>query len=206
MSPPAYDLRSNQGTWSVPSCRLPAVAALMIQTLPPEKFDSDFRGQDLETTYFDTRNFALRRARRRKDKYLTLRVRCYDLAGAYALSAKTEGQKFRRILPREQAEVLLADGISSALWADLLPADLVARLLDLAGGEPLVPVVTVLARRYAVEDPVDRLTLDVDVGTDTGKVYSSHVLEYKSTRSGPKPLLSIPLRPIKLSKFLWSLS
>jgi hypothetical protein len=176
----------------------------MLQTLPPEKFDPDFLGQDLETTYFDTRDFTLRKTRAARDRYLTLRIRCYDPAGVYALSAKTESQKFRQVIESAQAEMLLAGGMPPALWPDLLPADLVARLYEIAGAELLAPVVTLCCRRFAVENPQDRLTLDVDVRTDTGRVYPSHVLEYKSTHNNPNLLLSLPLRPIKLSKFLWS--
>jgi hypothetical protein len=65
----------------------------------------------------------------------------------------------------------------------------------------------VCCRRYAVEDKQDRLTLDVDVATDTGKALPTGVLEFKSTvaAAGPPPALSsLGLRPIKLSKFLWA--
>jgi hypothetical protein len=203
---PALDLRSNQGTWAVAAGQMPAVAAQMIQTLPAEKFDPDFLGQDLTTTYFDTRTFALIKARRQGDRYLTLRLRCYDPAQVYALSVKTEGQKFRQIIAGDLAEMLLADGIAATLWPSLLPADLVARLMELAGDDALVPVVAVGCRRYAVENAQDRLTLDVGIATDTGKRYPAQVLEYKSTLANPNPLLSIRLRPLKLSKFLWSVS
>ncbi len=43
------------------------------------------------------------------------------------------------------------------------------------------------------------------VATDTGKTYPCGVLEYKSTRAGGRPPLTVGgLRPIKLSKFLWA--
>jgi hypothetical protein len=206
MPRPAHDLRSNQGTWAVAAGQLPAVAAQMIQTLPAEKFDPDFLGQELKTTYFDTRAFALVKARRQGDKYLTLRLRCYEPAHVYALSVKTESHKFRQVIAGDLAAMLLADGIAATLWASLLPADLVARLMELADADLLVPVVALCCRRYAVENAQDRLTLDVDIASDTGKRYPSGVLEYKSTQANPNFLLSMPLRPLKLSKFLWSVS
>ncbi len=210
MALPAQDLRSNLGTWAVTSGLLPAVAHQMTRALPTESFDPDFRGQDLETTYFDTRGFTLRRARRDGGKYLTLRVRCYRSSegrragGAYALSAKTEHEKFRQVIAADLAEGLLQSGIAPAVWSSLLPAHLVARLLDLAGQMPLLPVVTLGFRRYAVEDRIHRLTLDLDVRTNTGKRMPCHVLEYKSTRTEADFPLDVSLPPIKLSKFLWA--
>ncbi len=216
MALPAQDLRSNLGTWAVTSGLLPTVTYQMTQALPAETFDPDFQGQTLETTYFDTRGFALRKARRGKDKYLTLRIRCYRFplipggrgAGgegeAYALSAKTEQEKFRQVIAGDLAEALLQDGIAPTAWSSLLPAHLVARLLDLAGPLPLLPVVTLGFRRYAVEDRARRLTLDLDIRTNTGKRMPCHVLEYKATRLGADCPLTVPLPPIKLSKFLWA--
>src|SRR4051812_44328812 len=100
---PAAGLRTNLATWAVPGRSLPAVAGALLDSLPREAFDPDFRGQLLETTYFDTRTLDLRRARRKGDKYLTLRLRCYGGADGpagpdadtYALSAKTEDRKWR---------------------------------------------------------------------------------------------------------------
>jgi hypothetical protein len=202
---PTGDLRSNRGTWSVPSDRLPAVARDMTTLLPAEAFDPTFRGQDLETTYFDTRRFRLRKVRRRGDRYLVLRLRCYQPSDTYALSAKTETQKFRTTIEESVARVLLEQGFLPDFY-DLLPADLVARVVEFTD-RPLVPVVCVAFRRYAVENASDRLTLDVDVRTDTGRRYPSHVLEHKSTRpSAETPIAVHTLRPLKLSKFLWSLS
>lgn len=123
---------------------------------------------------------------------------------AYALSAKTEREKFRQVIAGDLAEDLLQNGIAPALWASLLPGHLVARLLDLAGQTPLLPVVTLRFRRYAVEDRVHRLTLDLDVRTNTGKRLPCHVLEYKSTRTDADFPLDVSLPPIKLSKFLWA--
>jgi len=199
---PAADLRSNLGTWAVPHSRLPRLAFAMTAALPTEEFDQSFQGQHLFTTYFDTPSFALRKARANKDSYVTVRVRCYEPAGIYALSAKTEEGKYRREIDNPRAEALLQTGIDSDEWTDLLPADFVARLLDLAGDATLVPVVCVAFRRYAVEDSQDRLTLDVDIKTDTGKCFPSGVLEYKSTQDEIR--FDFPFRPIKLSKFLWS--
>ena len=82
--------------------------------------------------------------------------------------------------------------------------DLIARIADLSEGETLEPVVTLCFRRYAVEDDQHRLTLDTDVGSDTGRRYPSHVLEHKSANKESSPLITLPLRPIKLSKFLWA--
>ena len=70
-------MRTNLGTWAVPTDRLPCVAGVLLDVLPAEMYDPSFRGQALETTYFDTADFDLRKARVGKDRYLTLRVRCY---------------------------------------------------------------------------------------------------------------------------------
>jgi hypothetical protein len=205
---PAQDLRSNLGTWAVVGHDLPAVGAALVRALPPEPFDPDFRGQNLTTTYFDTPHFDLRRARRKADRYLTLRLRCYrapNESETYALSAKTESQKFRRELDATRAGRLL--GGNGLAFGDLLPPDLVARLADLAGGAPVRGVVAVMYRRYAAEDDEHRLTLDVHVRTDTGLRLPFAVLEFKALdASAPPPdfVARLGLRPLKLSKFLWS--
>jgi hypothetical protein len=208
---PAHDLRGNLGTWAVPPGQVPAVARALVAALPPESFDPDFHGQALETTYFDTPHFRLRKARRRGKRYVTLRLRCYRGPGgdAHALSAKTEAGKFRQEISPELAEVLRAQGFTSPALqlGGVLPGDLLARLLALIDQEPLLPVVAVCARRYAVEDDRDRLTLDLDVATDTGKRLPTGVLEFKSTdrdAAPPAPLRALGLRPVKLSKFLWA--
>jgi hypothetical protein len=207
---PAPPLRTNLGTWAVPDAELPAVAAVLLDALPAEPFDPAFRGQELETTYFDTPDFALRKARRRDGPYLTLRVRCYrpnDGREEYALSAKTEKEKWRIEIAPETADLLLESPSALVTLLALLPGDLAARLLDLAGEQGVRPVASVCARRYAVEAAQDRLTLDVDVGTDSGKCLPFHVLELKSTDAGSAPpgrLAALALRPIKLSKFLWA--
>jgi hypothetical protein len=207
-NPPATDLRSNIATWAVPVRLAPAVTRILTTHYPAEAFDPAFAGQDLETTYFDTPGFRLRKARRRGDKYLTLRIRCYRPSGAYALSAKTEGRKFRVALDPYPARLFLDSGFSGSLpWADFLPADLAARLLDLAGDDPLGPAALVCCRRYAVEDERDRFTLDLDVHTDTGKCLPAGVLEFKSSRATAQPpggLSDLALRPVKVSKFLWA--
>jgi hypothetical protein len=200
---PAADLRSNRATWAVPACLVPAVAARLAELLPREAFDPDFQGQALRTTYFDTRAFALRKARHKGRKYLTLRLREYPNAG-FALSAKTETEKWRQVVAPEIAAALLAGG---RVLDGLLPGHLLARLQELTRGADLVPVVAVGAYRYAGEDPRDRLTLDVDVATDTGKCLDVAVLEFKSTDPAAPPpgsLLALNLRPLKLSKFLWA--
>lgn len=200
---PATDLRSNCGTWAVPEKCLPCLAHQMVHALPTEAFDPNFQGQWLETIYFDTHRFALRKARVKGDHYLTLRIRCYQgEPETYALSAKTESQKFRVELQPEIVPSILQGGPVSV--GGLLPPDLLARLQELAGDDPLLGVVKVCFTRYAVENPTDRLTLDVGIQTDTGKCYPTHVLEYKSTSPGNSPPLALSLRPIKLSKFLWA--
>jgi hypothetical protein len=204
---PGTDLRTNLGTWAVPAARAPAVARVLLDTLPPEAFDPAFRGQALATSYFDTAGLALRKARRTGSRYLTLRIRCYPAPGGevYAVSAKTGEQKWRAEIAAEVAGAML-DGPSGSLeWAEILPPELYARLLGLAGDEPLRPVVTVHCHRYAVEDRSDRLTLDLGVATDTGKCLPYGVLEFKSANPGAAPPdLGTLVRPIKISKFLWA--
>jgi hypothetical protein len=201
------DLRANIATWAVPTHAIPAVSEAMLRALPAEQYDPAFRGQKLETTYFDTRNFALRKARRQGDKYLTLRLRCYespDGSEFYALSAKTEKEKFRTAIHPDAADQLLSN---PELVTDYLPGNLLARLAEIADDDDLLAVVTVCAHRYAREDDTDRLTLDLHVHTDTGKQLPSGVLEFKSTQADaepPQPLAVLGLRPIKLSKFLWA--
>jgi hypothetical protein len=202
---PAQDLRSNVGTWAVPPALTPAVTRVLLDALPPEEYDPEFHGQELATTYFDTPRFALRKARRRGGKYLTLRLRCYQPGGIYAISAKTEDCKFRVEIEHWQAEAIL--GGAAEMLVEMLPVDLVARLMALSDGESLLPVVTAFARRYSVENDKDRLTLDVDVRTDTGKTLDAAVLEFKSVRSAAAPpaaLAGLNLRPVKISKFLWA--
>jgi len=203
---PTTDLRSNLGTWAVPCCQLPAVGNFLHDAAPNEVFDPHFLGQNLETTYFDTPQFDLRKARIGKSRYLTLRIRCYASPGkpdVYALSAKTESEKWRlEITPGLAHSLLRGPGdIASAL-----PAHLATRVTELGASENLVPVVTVHCRRYAVEDTTDRYTLDVDVHTDNDKDLPFAVMEFKSTDTDahPQGLHNLDLRPIKISKFLWS--
>jgi hypothetical protein len=134
-----------------------------------------------------------------------LRLRCYQPSDTYALSVKTEDQKFRTTMTNEAAEVLLESQPPDFL--PLLPADLQARFMELVGDDEVMPVVNVGCTRYAVENGQDRFTLDVDVAADTGRCLPAGVLEFKSTRkdaSPPDELLALTLRPIKLSKFLWA--
>jgi hypothetical protein len=212
---PATDLRRNVLTLAIPSCELPGVAYRMTQLLPAEEYDPAFHGQRLETTYFDTAAFDLRKARLTK-KYLTIRIRCYracrsctsyrDDSYTYALSAKTEEEKYRKELPTEQAEYFLKNGILAGEAGDVLPADLLARLIDLVDGAELLPIVRTDFTRYAVEDARDRLTLDTDIHTNTGKVLPTNILEAKTTDGGARSLPEIEALPyprVKLSKFLW---
>lgn len=209
MSLPAPPLRINRGTWAVPARQLPAVAHFLHDVLPNEPWDPHFQGQELATTYFDTARLALRKARAGKRRYLTLRLRCYrPPAGEplYALSAKTEREKWRGEVEPGLAELVLAGEVSN--WpATLLPAHLLARLQEIAGSEALAPAVAVCCRRYAVEGPEDRYTLDCEVAADTGKRLPHAVLELKSTApdaQAPPALRLLQPRPIKLSKFLWA--
>jgi hypothetical protein len=180
----------------------------MTTSLPPEPFDQDFRGQALKTTYFDDTGFRLLKARKGGEQYLTLRIREYP-ANVFYLSAKTESRKFRtEISSAEVAEHYLSDGLAQGDLEMLLPADLLARAYGLTNtAARLVPVVCVGCRRYAVENDNDRLTLDICVKTDRGKALGQSVLEHKQTEettSSPHPE-ALGLRPVKLSKFLWSL-
>jgi hypothetical protein len=208
MNLPAENLRVNRGTWAVVDHVLPAVGNWLHDVLPNEPYDPHFEGQRLRTTYFDTPGWHLRNARMAKRRYLTLRVREYrqEPAGtiALALSGKTESSKFRTPVSSEAARAIL-DGDQGALRA-LLPADLLARLDELTGGEEVRPVVAVRCVRYAVEDQRDRFTLDCAVTADTGKCLPFNVLEYKSADPQGEPYRSLVagLRPIKLSKFLWA--
>jgi len=207
MKPYPADLKSNLATWAVPMDCLPAVARAMLATYSPEPFDPAYRGQSLETTYFDTLGQDLRKARIKGAKYITVRLRGYSTR-AWALSVKTEDVKSRVEVSADVARLLLASDFSQATpWSSFLPADLYARLVELTDEEPLGAVVTVCSQRYAVEDDTDRMTLDVDVHTDTNRRLSAAVLEFKSTdRSRPPPeaLAGLGLRSIKLSKFLWA--
>jgi hypothetical protein len=202
---PAADVRTNRATWAVAPELLPAAGAALCAALPAEPFDADFRGQRLTTTYLDTQELALRRARRRGDRYLTVRVRYYQPTRLFALSAKTERAKVRAEIEPAAARAVLG-GDRDALAAHL-PADLLARLAELAGDAPLLPVAEVRCRRFAVEDERDRLTLDADVHTDTGLCLPFAVLEFKSTDPAaalPPLARDLGLRPAKVSKFLWA--
>jgi len=202
---PTTELRSNQGTWIVPIHRIPVVTAVMLDSLPAEAYDPKFLGQQLGTTYFDDADYTLRKARAAKGRYLTLRVRCYEPPGkaeVYALSVKTESEKWRSEITPALARGILSGKIA---LADQLPAHLAARLNELSAGM-LVPVVRVCCTRFAVEDETDRLTLDLGVGTDRHTRLPYGVLEFKS--SSPDPILgrirAMRLAPLKLSKFLWA--
>ncbi len=202
---PAADLRTNRATWAVARAALPAVGAAMSAALPAEPFDSAFHGQRLITTYLDTPRLALRRARARGRRYLTLRLRHYHPSGLFALSAKTEADKVRVEVGSMAARAVLG-GDRDAL-ADLLPGDVLARLAELAGDDELVPVAEVYCHRFAREDDRDRLTLDAGVRTDTGLALPFAVLEFKSADADAPPppfAAALALRPAKVSKFLWS--
>lgn len=202
---PTADLRSNQGTWLVPIDRIPVVTAGMLDLLPTEAYDRHFLGQCLQTTYFDDRDYTLRKARVKKQRYLTLRVRCYEAPGkaeVYAISAKTESEKWRAEITPALARGILSGKLAIA---EQLPAHLAARLNEESAG-PLVPVVQVHCTRFAVEDELDRLTLDLCVRTDRHTVLPFGVLEYKSSNPDRvyNRVLGMRLAPLKLSKFLWA--
>jgi hypothetical protein len=192
---PTEDLRSNVGTWAVGTALLPAIARFMLESLPTEEYDPNFKGQKLSTTYFDTKDFDLRKARRRGERYVVLRLRAYPGA-TIALSAKTEAEKFRVEVTTATVDTL----------ENILPANIMARIIEIVGDKPLVPVVAIECTRYAVEDDEDRLTLDCGTCTDAGKELPYAVLEYKSNKNkdANQALLDLGLRPIKMSKFLWS--
>jgi hypothetical protein len=200
MSKELPNLRNNITTWAVPVNQVPAVTEAMLDTLPPEDYDPSFHGQELVTTYFDTQKLDLRKRRLSRDNYMTLRVRCYQGAGddAYALSAKTEEEKFRVAINEATAELLVSGQNPMPALSQLLPSHLFARLLDLSQGQPIRPAVQIVCRRYAREDDQDRLTLDLCVRTDTGKCLPYAVCEFKSIsrdQSPPAGLLAIPIRP-----------
>jgi hypothetical protein len=213
---PATDLRQNVLTLAVPNERLAGVGFCMRSLLPAEEYDPGFKGQYLQTTYFDTASLVLRKARLKKDRYCTLRIRCYAPAqqpglngseGIYALSAKTEEGKYRVQIPDEAAEAAYQPGNALDVLQGYLPADLLARLLDLIGDEPLGPAVTVCQTRYAVESTTDRLTLDCNITTSNGKVFPTNILECKASTKPyvpPPEVLQWGFSPIKLSKFLWA--
>ena len=206
-SVPANDLRSNAGTWAIPNCQLPKIANLMLKWLKPEPFDLKFLGQNLCTYYYDTLAFDLRKARLKKKKYCTIRIRSYD-EQSFAFSIKTEDTKFRKPISKSQYSSLMP-GIDDPVTAlDFLPGDLLSRVLDLSGGQPLVQAVEVKFTRYATEDANNRLTLDIDIRTNTGKSFPVNgILENKTTDSTGQPMpevLALKYAPVKLSKFLWS--
>jgi hypothetical protein len=189
----------------VPTHRVPVVTALMLDSLPAEQYDPKFLGQKLQTVYFDDADYTLRKARAAKGRYLTLRVRCYELprqAEVYAISAKTESEKWRVETTPALAHGILAGTIDLAAQ---LPAHLAARLNELSAGA-LVPVVRVRCTRFAVEDDTDRMTLDLCVDTDRHTQLPFGVLEYKS--AGPDTIYgriaALRLAPVKFSKFLWA--
>jgi hypothetical protein len=202
---PLSDLRRNLGTWAVASALLPAAGAALVESLLAEPFDPDFHGQRLTTSYLDTAKLVLRRARARGNRYLTLRVRHYHPTGLFALSAKTEGAKLRVAIAPAVARAILG-GDRDTLAAHL-PAAVVARLAELVDDAPLLPVAEVHCRRFAREDDRDRLTLDTDIHTDTGRRLPFGVLEFKSIDPGaavPSFAADLGLRPVRVSKFLWS--
>lgn len=213
---PVTDLRKNVLSLAVPNERLPGVGLAMRSLLAAEDYDADFQGQYLQTTYFDSAAFDLRKARLKNKKYLTIRIRCYAPtqqpgqnypAGVYALSLKTEDGKYRTEFSPPLAESLLQNGIQGPGDLNYLPGDLLARYLDLVGEEPLRPVVTVCFTRYAVESTTDRLTLDTGIITSGGKCFPTNVLEVKTMAKPYQPpalVLRWGFSPIKLSKFLWA--
>jgi hypothetical protein len=213
---PATDLRTNVLTLAVPNERLPGVGRMMRSLLPAEDYDPDFCGQYLQTTYLDTPDLSLRKARLTKDKYCTVRIRCYAPTqtpgrnypeGIYALSIKTEDGKWRTPLDAWKAEDALTKPNALAVLGEEIPGDLLARLLDLCNDAPLAAAVTVSFTRYAVESHTDRLTLDCGITTSNGKQFPTNVLEVKTTTrpyEAPAEVLRWHLSPIKLSKFLWA--
>ncbi len=89
------------------------MAHFLHDVLPNEPWDPHFLGQELRTTYFDTEDFVLRKTRQQGGNYLTLRLRCYKplqtQVEVYALSAKTESEKWREEIKPEDAGAILVD-------------------------------------------------------------------------------------------------
>ena len=137
---------------------------------------------------------------------MTLRVRCYGGSDVYALSAKTEKEKFRTLLNNKDGESLLAGENISDIIESNLPSNILISMLEITDQQPLVRSAKIYTRRYAVENKEDRYTLDVDVETIKGKMLPYSILEFKSTKDSiPSPILdTINLEPIKISKFLWA--
>lgn len=196
------------GRWGLCHDKIPAVAAFMKDSLPPEQYDPNFLGQRLETTYFDTQDFRLRKLRLAGGNYLTLRIRCYQQPGSdeevYAVSGKTESEKWRQEIDPATADAIIS---SPALLVGLLPPHFLARYQGVVGQGVLQAVVKICCTRFAVENPIDRWTLDLCVETDTGKCLHGGVLEYKSTDPNATPSSRFNLlqvRPIRISKFLWA--
>jgi inorganic triphosphatase YgiF len=205
--------RVNLGKWAVPMAQLPMVAAGMLATpsLVFDPYDRQFRGQQQRTTYFDTPSLDLLKNRQDSDQYLTLRVRCYEGQDGetYVLSVKTENLKWRQEIEESLADSLItATSDIAPLVIDLIPSEALTRLITLTSGQPLRPVLCIEYRRYAIEDSESRLTLDVGICADNGKHLHCGILEWKSVNEDadlPTNLQAMPLRPIKLSKFLWAM-
>lgn len=197
-------MRTNLATWAVPTCHIAAVANFLHDVLPNESYDPHFRGQEIKTTYFDTAKFHLRKARVKGDQYLTCRLRSYDGPNEnYALSVKTEAEKWRQEISSSEAHRIFLDPERVRLK---MPGHLWARMYTLIGNDPICAVAKVCCRRYACENVEDRYTLDTAVSTDRGKCLSTAVLEFKSTVEDAIPGLpaDLVLPPMKLSKFLWA--
>ena len=111
---------------------------------------------------------------------------------AYALSYKTEAEKQRIDLDAATAYAILK-GDRDALESNL-PGNAIARLAELCGPAPLLPVARVHAHRYARESGGPRLTLDVGVRSDDGLVMPYGVLEAKDTdETGMLPWFPVSL-------------
>jgi hypothetical protein len=211
-------IRNNLGTWAIPPCAVPAVASVMVHNWEPEPYDPNFYGQYLQTTYFDTPSRAFRKARLKGDRYCTVRLRAYHPAqgagydyppGRYAVSAKTEEEKDRYDITPALAKTILTTGQTGlvGLLTSVVSPSIAARIWEIADNEPLIPVFTVCANRFATENEADRLTLDIATHTDTGKRLEFGVLEFKSIEDDPIPeaITLIPgIRPTKMSKALWA--
>jgi hypothetical protein len=90
---------------------------------------------------------------------ITLRIRAYP-GGTLAISAKTEEEKHRApFSPHPEGE---GPGVRGEFPITDLPAHLQTHVMEIAGNKPLVPVVTVYTRRYAIEDHEDRFNVDAN--------------------------------------------
>lgn len=200
----AEEIDRTVAKYRVAACCVPALAGIMLEHLDADEYDPTFRGQVIESTYFDTPTAALLNAKQAHVSYVVLRLRSYP-DGSHFLEAKSGSAKYRAPLTEDQAAGLTGGIDPLPLVAELLP-DVAEQLATLVTGQALAPCSTVTYRRYARETGGTRMTLDTVIRTAGGKAYPDAVLEIK--REGPGPqvpdLSGLMVTPIDLSKFVWS--